>query len=363
VSTLAFALLGADVIKVEDTGQGDYQRSFGVQVDGASASHQTFNRGKRSICLDLKSESDRATFESLVRTADVLIESFRPGVLERLDYSPDRLLALRPNLIITRVSGYGSTGPLANSAGHDVNYLAFSGHLERLGLSAGPPVMPHVPFADVIGGAFIPAMMTIAYVHRAKRDGVGAVIDCSMADAMALMPNTLVTDLLAGGLIEPRGCMQMGGALACYCVYEAADGYVALGALEERFWQAFCDIAGFHERYRRDHLGVDRQRELKRLVRSFFIARTRDEIATMFANVDACVTPVLSYEEMLQTQHAKARGYVAATPNGRMPMLEFPAMIDGARLTVERSAPFQGEHTEEIRNEAQAVAWGGSSDR
>jgi crotonobetainyl-CoA:carnitine CoA-transferase CaiB-like acyl-CoA transferase len=215
--------------------------------------------------------------------------------------------------------------------------------------------MPHMPFADIIGGALLPALLSIAYVHRARRHGTGAVIDASIADAMALMPSTLISDLLAGQPIEPRGHTMMGGALACYGVYAAADGHVALGALEERFWINFCKIAGIEEAHHHDHHAPERQPLLRRLVSAFFASRTRADLASLFADVDACVTPVLSYEEMLQTPQANARQYVSGATNGPLPILAFPALVDGMRLCAERGAPAQGEHSDEIRAEAFAL--------
>jgi alpha-methylacyl-CoA racemase len=355
VATLIFALLGADVIKVEDTGAGDYQRTFGAKINGSSISHLTFNRGKRSIALDLKQKSDRETFEALVRTSDVLIESFRPGVLERLGYSPEQLQQLQPRLVVTRISGFGNFGPLAQKAGHDINYMAFSGHLDRMGQADGPPAAPQVPFADIVGGALLPAMLTIAYVQRGRTHGIGAVIDSSMADSVALMPNTMITDLLAGETIGGRGHTELGGAWACYGTYKAADGYVVIGALEEKFWRVFCEIAGLGAEHHHGHLRPERQTALKELVSEFFQSRTRNEIADLFANVDACVSPVLSYEEMLATPHAKARRYLTSLPGIAAPVLEFPAMVDGTPLTVSRGAPAQGEHSAEIRAEAVAL--------
>jgi alpha-methylacyl-CoA racemase len=348
-ATLAMALLGADVIKVEDTGPGDYIRHYGTQVDGAGAVHHLANRGKRSITLDLKSDADRAVFESLVRTSQVLLESYRPGVLARLGYPPERLHELRPDLVIASISGYGATGPMAQKPGHDLNFLAFSGLLHRLGEKDQPPVVPPIPLADLLGG-LIPALMVLAYIRKAEATGVGAVIDVAMAETVALLPTSLIAEILAGAPVGGRGDFKLGRGLASYGVYPTSDGWITVVAQEERFWAALCDVAGLAD-YRDRRTDPGAQAGIRARLSEFFAPLTRAEVEKLFDGHDGCVSPVLSYEEMLESPQAQARGYLGEADGLPIPALTFPAVVDGRRLPERGPAPRQGEHSDEIRNE------------
>jgi alpha-methylacyl-CoA racemase len=346
--TLSLAMLGADVIKVEDTGAGDYQRIFGHQVDGAGACHHVVNRGKRSVTLDLKVTEDRAAFEELVATAAVLVESFRPGVLDRMGYSVARLHELRGDLVIASISGYGATGPLAQVAGHDINYLAFSGILDRLGSQDGEPALPPLPLADVVGGGLVPAMLILGYLRQAEVTGRGVWIDASMTDAMSLLPHVSLADVAAGAQVAGRAATLTDGALACYGTYAVRDGEIAIGALEGKFWAQVCDVVGGMDEFRDDHWRPEIQDAARTRLTDFFAGVTKSQVAELFASRDACVSVVQSYEEMLASPQAKARDYLVEVPGSPMPVLGFPARIDGAPLPETRRAPHQGEHNGEI---------------
>ncbi|HTK64626.1 MAG TPA: CoA transferase [Pseudonocardia sp.] len=346
--TLSLAMLGADVIKIEDTGAGDYQRIFGHQVDGAGACNHVVNRGKRSVMLDLKADADRAAFETLVRSSDVLVESFRPGTLDKLGFTLEHLHGLRPRLVVASLSGYGATGPLAQVAGHDINYLAFSGLLHRQGTREGAPALPPLPLADLVGGGLVPAMLVMAYLRKAESTGKGCWIDASMTDAMSLLPHVTLADVLAGADVPGRAATLNDGGLACYDSYAVRDGEIVVGALEEKFWGRVCDVVGGMDEFRRDHWRPEIQEPARRRLAEFFAPLTRAEVSELFAGADACVSPVQSYEEMLRSPHAQARGYVAEVPGGPMPVLSFPARVDGAPLPETRPAPRQGEHNSEL---------------
>jgi crotonobetainyl-CoA:carnitine CoA-transferase CaiB-like acyl-CoA transferase len=347
--TLALAMLGADVIKVEDTGAGDYQRIFGHQVDGAGACNHMVNRNKRSVMLDLKAEADRAAFEELVGTASVLVESFRPGTLEKLGYSIDRLHELRPDLVVASISGYGATGPLAKVAGHDINYLAESGILHRLGSRAGDPALIPFPLADMVGGGLVPAMLILGYLRRAEASGQGAWIDASMTDGLALLPHVTLADLVAGAPdVGGRAGTFNDGALACYSSYTVTDGEIVVGALEEKFWGRVCDVVGGLDDCRADHHNPEIQDRIRDRLAGYFAPLTRAEVTERFAGADACVSAVASYEEMLAGSQAAARDYLVEVPGVPVPVLGFPARVDGAPLPETRPAPRQGEHNREI---------------
>ncbi|GAA1868823.1 CaiB/BaiF CoA-transferase family protein [Pseudonocardia ailaonensis] len=346
--TLALAQLGAEVIKVEDTGAGDYMRGFGRQVDGAGVCHHSVNRGKLSVTLDLKDVADRERFEALVATADVLVESFRPGVMGRLGYDVETLHGIRPSLVIASISGYGSNGPLSQEAGHDLNYLAFSGLLDRLRPQLGPSVGPPLPLADLVGGGLVPALLITAFVGQARQSRRGVWIDAAMAEGIALLPHVLINDLLNGQpSTGPRSSLLDGG-LACYGTYALTDGQVAIASLEIKFWLTVCDLVGGLDDYRGKHEDPASQPAIRRRLTEYFLGRSRADIEAVFGGRDACVTVVRSYEEMLESDQAKARDFLVDHPDLPVPVLAFPAMVDGRRLAERGPAPAHGEHNSHV---------------
>jgi alpha-methylacyl-CoA racemase len=223
--TLLFADHGADVIKVEDTGAGDYARAD-------PPSFASLNRGKRSVSLDLKSDGGRAAFLRLASGADVVIESFRPGVMDRLGVGFSVLREANPSLVYCAITGYGQDGPLRARAGHDLNYLARTGVLGLSGDADGPPVQAAAQIADIAGGALMAAFGILA----ALRSQTGQFVDISMADGALSLLGMPAAGFLSGGDAPRRGDLVLGGRLLCYRVYACADGWVSMGALEPKFW-------------------------------------------------------------------------------------------------------------------------------
>jgi alpha-methylacyl-CoA racemase len=293
-ATLLLADLGAHVVKVEDTKGGDYIRYFPPHAsDGNGAAFHALNRGKDSIALDLASDDDKATFLALVARADVVIESFRPGVLEKLGLAPAVLLSENPSLVVCRISGFGQEGPLAKRAGHDLGYAARAG---VLGMMKAPSTLP-VQVADLCGGAWPAALQIVAALYGRTTTGKGAVIDVSMTDgahAMLVMPYARL------GLVDEdvsRGRDLLVGSVPCYDVYETRDGHLAVGALEPKFWMAFCaatelvDLAS-------DGLSTgDAGEAVRARVAARLKEKTTAEWTEVLAPFDCCVEPVLSPEE------------------------------------------------------------------
>jgi crotonobetainyl-CoA:carnitine CoA-transferase CaiB-like acyl-CoA transferase len=348
--TLVMAALGADVIKVEDHGAGDYIRRYGTQVEGTGVIDHQVNRGKRSICLDLKDPVQRGHFEALVATSSILVESFRPGTLDKLGYPVARLHELRPDLVIASISGFGADGPLASAHAHDLNFMALSGLLDRLGEIGGDPLPLPIPLADLLGG-LVSALFTIPYLRRAEATGHGAVIDAPLFEALALMPSSLLSEIVAGtktGMtVGGRGEFKLGAGLATYAVYAAKDGHVALVAQEAHFWAGLVEVVGLEDLSTRQ-ADPDAQDAIRARLTAFFGARTKAEIEAAFAGRPACISLLQSYEEMLTSPHATARGYVRTDPDAPVPELVLPVTVDGARPRATRPAPAQGEHTTEI---------------
>ncbi|MBI5781668.1 MAG: CoA transferase [Rhodocyclales bacterium] len=295
------AELGARVIKVEPP-QGDDAARLGVRREGDEASffYRSINGRKEIHRIDLKSEEGRAWFAARLREADAVIEGFRPGVLERLGWGFEAMRSINPRIVLVSISGYGQDGPMAQAAGHDINYLALAGVLDQTGTAGGPPAQCNLQIADLLGGALHAALAVVAAVHAARRDGAGAHVDLSMTEASWAHLVFPLAQALVEGRSEPRGKGLLTGGVPCYAVYETADGrHLAVGALEEKFWVRLCEAIGrpelipFHRAVGAE--GAKAKAELAAVLRT----RTRDEWAAFFAPLDCCVTPVLAPEETL----------------------------------------------------------------
>jgi alpha-methylacyl-CoA racemase len=297
--SLLLADYGAEVLKVEDTGAGDYIRWAppaydGVEPTAASALFLALNRGKRSIRLNLKVKEGRDVLLRLVREHDVLLESFRPGVLDRLGVGYERLREENPRLVYCAITGYGQHGPDRDRAGHDIDYLARTGLLGLSGRRGGPPVPAAGQIADVGGGALMAAFGILAALHERERSGAGQFVDVSMARGAQSWLAMVAARFFADGVVPRRGELELAGGLPCYRPYACADGWVALGALEPKFWQAFCAGIG------RDDLR-DRQFDpgTAAELEAIFATRTRAEWAAFDDEHGCCLEPVLDLDEAL----------------------------------------------------------------
>jgi crotonobetainyl-CoA:carnitine CoA-transferase CaiB-like acyl-CoA transferase len=357
--SLMLADFGADVIKVEDTGMGDYVRWSGPAVPGVEKSARSvrflaLNRNKRSVRLDLKSEGGKSAFLTLVRQADVVLESFRPGVLERLGLGHEVLRAQNPGLVVCAISGYGADGPMAQRAGHDMNYLGQVGLLALTGDVDSDMVPPGAPVADIGGGALMGVVGILVALRHRDRTGEGQFVDIAMADGAL---SWLGMDAAAALMGEPprRGRLTLGGNAVCYRPYRCRDGWVTMGAVEPKFFAAWCHGVG------REEL-VDAQFEepgsaAHAEICAIFAARTRAEWAAFAVEHDCCVEPVLELDEALSSEQVLARGMVVEIdqPGAEAPvkMLGVPVRMshtpgDPRRLP----APSLGEHTVAVLEQA-----------
>lgn len=346
-ATMLLADLGAEVIKVEAPRGGDYARwtpPIVEPVDGGyGAFFESVNRGKKSIGLDLKTADGLAIVRALIRSADVLIESFRPGVLDRLGLDADTLRDLNPRLIITSISGYGKTGPLRLRAGHDINFLARSGALGTAGPSDGPPGIPAVQVGDLAGGALYAAFAIAAALFRRERTGEGATLDLSMTEGVLSLMGPALSIYGATGSSPPRGGDTLTGGLPCYRVYETSDGgYIAVGALEPKFWAQVVHALG-HPEWASDGLLMGRAAdEPTARIEEAFRSRTLAEWAEIFADLDACTEPVRTLDELIDDEHLEARQALIRTPEGRLHAV--PPSSRGIDVC-SRLPPLLGEHT------------------
>jgi alpha-methylacyl-CoA racemase len=352
--SLLLADYGADVLKVEDTGMGDYIRWAPPYVAGAEPSARSalflaLNRNKRSIRIDLKQEAGRAVLLDLVREHDVVLESFRPGVLDRLGVGYDALRAVNPRVVLCAITGYGQDGPLRDRPGHDMNYLGLVGLLGLTGTPGGPPVPAAGQIADLGGGALMAAFGILAALREAERTGEGQVVDVAMADGALSWLAMVAARYLADGEVPRRGGLELAGGIACYAPYACADGgWVTLGALEPKFWQAWCR-------------GVQREDLVEQqfappgsaahaAVRAIFAARTRAEWEAFAVEHECCLEPVLDLDEVLASDLVRARDMVVGLDQ---PGVAEPVRLLGAPVKLSRTppdtnrlaGPALGEHT------------------
>jgi alpha-methylacyl-CoA racemase len=354
-ATLVLADLGADVDKIEDTDAGDYLRHMPPQVPGAregveatSAIFLALNRNKRSACIDLKKPEGREALLALLPRYDVVLDQFRPQVMDRLGLSHAALLERHPGLVICALTGYGQSGPLALRAGHDIDYLARAGILGFQGPAGGAPQPPGFQMADVSGGLWSVIGILAALAER-TRTGKGRVVDVSMTEA-SMGFGIAALGMLFGGQTLERGNEPLSGGIAAYNTYTTKDGkFMALGALEPKFWLAFATGAGLEA----DMSGIvpgPHQPALKKKVADIFASRTRAEWEAFAAERDCCLEPVLAPEELAADPHLQARGmfFDADSPWGKLHQLKLPVADAGARLP----PPQKGEHTEVLLREA-----------
>lgn len=348
--TLLLADLGADVVKVEEPERGDYIRWTPPLVDGEGAAHRALNRGKRSVTVNLKSAEGAGVLRRLVKEADALVESFRPGVLDRLGVGYRALSELNPRLVYCALTGYGQDGPYRERAGHDINYIGYAGILEATGRPEGPPVLPSVQVGD-FGGGMAAAVGVLACLGQAARTGRGRFVDVSMLDVSLSWTSVLMSWYLATGEMPGRGLMPLGGGLACYRVYRAGDGrYLAVGALEPQFWRALCERLDVPDLVDEQFASPRRQEELALRLGEVFASRRRDEWVRELADLDTCVGPVQGVAEAVVDPQVRGRRMVAEV--GGLQVGPGPAVkVSGFEPEPLRGAPALGQHTEEILKE------------
>ncbi len=314
-ATRQLADLGANVIKIEPPSGDPMRRFMSDDEDGVSAVYRHINRGKRICFLDLKIEAGRETLERLLIDADVLLESYRPGVLQRLGFSRARLEQINPRLIHCALSGYGQTGPYHQRAGHDINYLASSGMLASTG-TLEKPVANYPPLADH-AGAMQASSAILAALYATKKSGKGVFIDISLFES-SLSWNYLPVLSLSHG----RAANILNGGAACYNVYQCSDGeFISLGALEPHFWQRFCDAVKQPQWVSRQQDELP-QKSLMAELEKMFSSKAIAYWNQLLGNIDCCYEPVLEAANL--TQHPQIRARQSLDRNGPT----YPAKIN-----------------------------------
>jgi alpha-methylacyl-CoA racemase len=351
VATLHLADMGADVIKIEDHAAGDYARILGDGPDGVSVFYRSVNRNKRGLRLDLKRPQGVEVFLRLTRMADVVVESFRPGVSDKLGIGYAALRAVNPKIVYCAITGYGQSGPLAMAAGHDLNYIGLAGVLDQIGVDGGQPAIPNLQIGDLLGGAMTAALGILAALFDAQRSGQGRMVDVAMSEAV--LANNLFPffALQTSGEVPRRGADLLSGGDAGYGVYATADGrYMAVAPLEKKFWDLFCAALGRPDWQAKHAARGAAATALRRELAQLFASRSQAEWRDFFAEVDCCVTPVLTVDEALRHPQFVARD-MAVQVDG-VTQYAPPLKLSGWVFAVERAAPSAGEHSLEVLREA-----------
>jgi crotonobetainyl-CoA:carnitine CoA-transferase CaiB-like acyl-CoA transferase len=320
--------MGADVLKIEDKQGGDYARQFFLSKEDTehnepSVFYRAINHNKRNIKLNLKDKLDKEAFLELIRGADLVIESFRPTVMDKLGLGHEVLLSLKPSLVYCAITGYGMYGPFKDMACHDINSLALTGVLDQFRDFDARPILPNLQIADLLGGGVCAAMGCLAALWRAKSSGLGGVVDVSMTDGV------LAHNLTAQVAVHSRGRTLMpfedllNGGVPCYNLYSSADGaWFALGALELKFWQNFC-IAVNKPEWSDKHWSLGQEvggkdsLELRDQIQRLIGSKEKSHWLTLFRSADCCMTPVLSLAESMQLPLFKERNMFTLDEQGK----------------------------------------------
>jgi len=306
--TLILSDLGASVDKLEDPHVGDYLRVFPPFKRGLSGRFNALNRDKRSLCLDLKKPEGRDALLQLAKNYDVVVESFRPGVLDKLGVGFAALSEKNPRLILLSISGYGQDGPYRERAGHDLNYIALGGVLGLAGPPDRPPPVPAVQLADIAGGALFGAVGILAALYEREKSGRGQQIDLSMCEGALAFAIPELGNFDAAGTPPRRGGELLIGGVACYGIYRTKDGrFLSVGALEPKFWAAFNTAIGRPVDMSELVAPEAEQARVRGEIQAILETRTRDEWEQILVG-DVCVEPVLAADELAAHPQHRARG-------------------------------------------------------
>ncbi|WLR51463.1 CoA transferase [Bacillus tianshenii] len=338
-ATMRLADLGAEVVKVEPL-TGDLARTVGGVKEEVGVVFEANNRSKQSVSVNLKSDEGLAQVKSLIKQADVLVESFRPGVMTRLGIGYEQVKNINPNLVYCSLSGYGQSGKFAHLGSHDLNYMALSGMLSQLKDTSGAPVHPTLTFADFIGGLAASEAILAALVQR-ERTNEGAFLDAALADSVIGFMNT--HELQAELTGKTAGLSLLDGSVVCYGLYKAKDDrYISLAALEPKFWQNFCDAAEREDWKEQQFSKANDENPAYQEIKQFFLSKTMDEWTEFGLEVDCCMAPVLEPGELTSSLYCTERMLIHRVN----PQLLYIATRAGLNLADVEDPPKLGAHNE-----------------
>jgi crotonobetainyl-CoA:carnitine CoA-transferase CaiB-like acyl-CoA transferase len=351
VATMMLGDFGAQIIKIEEPGIGDPARHSRAGIKQPGAYFLVTNRNKRSIAINLKQVAGREIFLKLVKKADVVVEGFRPGVMDRLGIGYETLKGINPQLIYCAITGYGQDGPYREKAGHDINYISIAGLLGVNGMKGGPPVIPGVQIADLAGGSLHAVIGILLSLQARHRTGKGQMVDVSMMDGSLAMMYVPFAAYLANDRQPQRGAEGLAGRYACYHVYETKDGrFLSLGALESKFWENACRVLG-REDFIQLHFVDGRQEEMIDVFTDIFRGRTAEEWLTEFEGVDTCLMVVKEISEMIDDPQVRHRGLIGEIEDpvaGKFKQIAPTVRLSSTPGEIRLPPPRLGEHTREI---------------
>jgi crotonobetainyl-CoA:carnitine CoA-transferase CaiB-like acyl-CoA transferase len=353
--SLLLADLGMEVLKVEDPELGDYLRKMGPIRKQDSAYFLAVNRNKKSMTLNLKVKEGREIFHKLILSYDIVLESFRPGVMDRLGIGYQELKKRNPRVILCSLSGYGQDGPYRERSGHDINYIGLGGILELIGTKDEAPVIPGVQIADLAAGGMMSAIAILAAVVHRQKSGEGQYLDVSMLDGVISWLSIHAGKYFMDKALPKRGEMLLTGRYACYHVYETKDGrYMSLGALEPKFWESFCETIGRRDLVLKQFIDGEERLRLIEEIQKLFKTKTQKEWVELLKNADACCEPILNLEEVFHHPHVLHRQMVKELEHpveGKTRQVGNPIKSSQFSFEIQTPPPSWGEHTMEVLKE------------
>ena len=350
--TLMMADYGAEVIKIEEPEVGDYIRWRKPAINGIGARHLTINRNKKSIELNLKSPEGKEIFKKLAADADVILEGFRPGVMDRLGIGYDEISKINEGIVYCSLTGYGQTGPYSQLPGHDINFIGYSGILGLIGEKNGKPVIPGVQVADLGGGALMAlSAITMALLHK-ERTGKGQYIDVSMLDGAVTWLYAAASDYFASGKVPERGKNRLDGHFAFYNIYETRDHkYLSVGAAEKKFWKEICELVGKPEWIDLHEGSEDVQEQLKREMSELFKQKDQKYWLDLLQTKDTCVGPIYDLDQLYTDPQIIEREMFTTMHHpvaGTIQQIGFPIKFSDTPGEINSHSPILGEHTEDL---------------
>jgi len=353
--SLLLADLGVEVLKIEDSEQGDYMRRMGPSLKKDSAYFLALNRNKKSMILNLKTKEGKEIFYKLIDTYDILLEGFRPGVMDRLGIGYQELKSKNPRVIFCSLSGYGQNGPYKERSGHDINYIGLGGILELTGPKDGDPTIPGTQIADIGGGGMMAAIAILAAIVHREKTGEGQYLDVAMHDGVISWLSIHAGRYFMDNELPKRGEMHLSGRFACYQVYPTKDGrHISLGALEPKFWKNFCQAIGREDLVLKQFIEGEERVQIIKEIRELFKTKTQKEWVEFFKNVDACLEPILSLGEVFQHPHVLHRKMVIEYEHpveGKIRQVGNPIKSSQFPFEIRTPSPGWGEHTMEVLKE------------
>jgi alpha-methylacyl-CoA racemase len=351
MATLHLADLGADVIRIEpvsDEESAPEEQASGARPDSRKLLYLMLNRNKRTLPIDLSRAAGRDIFLRLAKDADAVVEGFRPGVVDRLGIGYQQVRRINPRVVYCSISGYGQDGPDRMRAGHDINYLACAGVGDQIGAPGGPPAIPNLQIGDLLGGSLTSVMGILAGLMDAQTRGMGRYVDVAMTDSLMAHSVLALSTITGSGRTVPRGEDMLSGGLPCYNYYSTGDGrYLAVGALERKFWERLCDALERPDLKPKHLVHGEAARHVRDELQTIFGGQSSDHWMRVFRDVDCCVTLVLTLEEAMVSGQTRAREMVLETEcSGIGKLVEFRPPLKMSDFEFEANSPCERGRTQ-----------------